>query len=992
MANERDVLFGVLSAQLGLISPAQIAQARQTVEHGGADSLPTALVGAGDLTPQQHRMVAAMAREALNAHNGNARAALNDFGGDGAVMHTFAGAVQVSGTGTVTSQTPEESGFITQEHPGRYTYPTHVVDPELGRGAIGRVLLMSDQHLGRDIALKELLPERGAHLGTGSGSSAQRTLAATRFLREARITGQLEHPNIVPVYELGCRPDGTLYYTMKVVRGRTLASALQGCDTLEERLNYIKHYADLCDGLAYAHSRNIVHRDIKPANVMLGEFGETMILDWGLAKSIDQVDLNAADLASQAVALRSEAGTQTMNGALLGTPLYMSPEQARGDIENIDARSDVWSMGAVLYEILAGLPPFKAKSSVQVIMKVMARDLTPIKEHVPEAPDELVFICEKALSVDPTARYADAQELATDVRAYLTGGRLRAYQYSFGALVRRFVSQHRASIVVGLIALLLLIGGGIASYFEIRDQRDRAVAAEKSAHGARDDAEALIRYMVVDLQKGLKPLGRIDLLEGVVERVNRYYRATAGVEIDDARRRSQAAAFALVGELQMLHGQLDQAANAYSKALELRGALNAQDPSNRVAAQEYAASHLDQAAVRRKKGEAALAKESVSQALVLLNAFADDAAGYPEHLMQSSRALLVEGALTEEAGDLDAAGKAYETAVAKRRALQAAGPDESRWALALAQALDRQGRIHHERGQLGKASERYQEALEIRRGLVSQHPNNLDWVHGVGASYTRIGDALMDQGQRDEAARAYEDALERLETVSKENPSNLVWRRDVASGHHRMGDIKTDPKAAETHFDAAVHILEALVQSHEANTDWRRDLSVMRSRLGDMQLSLGRLEAARMTHEKALVDAKKLLALNPENTIWQHDVALKFISIGIIAQKMDERDAAERAWSRAQEILGQLSTKEPSNAALKRDARTVERLLSSAKVRPRGGAFEADGKHRPLAPRGIQRRLAPAASRGARSSRNRKPDSRRPVAPKRAKKSRKGTH
>ena len=141
MANERDVLFGVLSAQLGLISPAQIAQARQTVEHGGADSLPTALVGAGDLTPQQHRMVAAMAREALDAHNGNARAALNDFGGDGAVMHTFAGAVQVSGTGTVTSQTPEESGFITQEHPGRYTYPTHVVDPELGRGAIGRVCM-----------------------------------------------------------------------------------------------------------------------------------------------------------------------------------------------------------------------------------------------------------------------------------------------------------------------------------------------------------------------------------------------------------------------------------------------------------------------------------------------------------------------------------------------------------------------------------------------------------------------------------------------------------------------------------------------------------------------------------------------------------------------------------------------------------------------------------------------------------------------------------
>src|SRR5207302_2244773 len=203
---------------------------------------------------------------------------------------------------------------------GRYQ-----VRSEYGRGGQSRVLLAFDAHMGREIALKELLPE-GAEPGSGSGSQA----AASRFVREARITGQLEHPNIVPVYELGRPDDGSFYYTQKLVRGVTLKAKLREAKTLADRLKLLTHFADICHAVAYAHSRGVVHRDLKPDNVMVGQFGETVVLDWGLAKARGEKDVKGKQLQRETEAMRADA---TMAGHALGTPSYMSPEQAQGKLE-----------------------------------------------------------------------------------------------------------------------------------------------------------------------------------------------------------------------------------------------------------------------------------------------------------------------------------------------------------------------------------------------------------------------------------------------------------------------------------------------------------------------------------------------------------------------------------------------------------------------------------------------------------------------------------
>ncbi|MEO7035960.1 MAG: serine/threonine-protein kinase [Polyangiaceae bacterium] len=362
---------------------------------------------------------------------------------------------------------------VTEESPGRYAAESN---GELGRGAIGRVYVAEDRHLRRQVAVKELL--EAAHEDAG-GSRALQTVA--RFLREARVTGALEHPNIVPVYELGRRADGTLYYTMRIVPGRTLAQAVADCQGLDERLALVNHFSGLCQAIAFAHSKGVVHRDIKPDNVMIGEFGETVVLDWGMAKlSADDTE----PLSKQTSGLKLEVTDLglTLEGSVCGTPLYMSPEQASGRTAEVDKRSDVWALGVVLYTLLSGQPPFSGKSLLQIIAKVNAGQYTPLREHDPQIPAELAAIVQRALHTNRARRYPSARELARDVQAYQAGMRVAAYEYSSLELLRRFVTRHRPAVTAFAVALLVVLVLGFTSYRRVVAARDRALVAERHAH------------------------------------------------------------------------------------------------------------------------------------------------------------------------------------------------------------------------------------------------------------------------------------------------------------------------------------------------------------------------------------------------------------------------------------------------------------------------------------------------------------------------------
>jgi len=283
-------------------------------------------------------------------------------------------------------------------------------------GGIGRVWLAHDSDLGRDIALKELRPEH-----------ADDATFEARFLQEARITGQLEHPAIMPVYSLVRARDGRQpFYTMRFVNGRTLSAAarayhdrrLAGRSDPLEFPTLLNAFVTVCNAVAYAHSRGVIHRDLKGQNVILGDFGEVVVLDWGLAKLVGRPE-GAAH--SPAVIL-NEAATDsgyTVQGEMLGTPAYMAPEQAAGRLDLIDFHTDVYGLGAIFYEILTAGPPFAGDSIEEVLRKVREEAPAPPRLSWPQVSPELEALCLQALAKRPEDRCASASGMGQQLQRWL---------------------------------------------------------------------------------------------------------------------------------------------------------------------------------------------------------------------------------------------------------------------------------------------------------------------------------------------------------------------------------------------------------------------------------------------------------------------------------------------------------------------------------------------------------------------------------------------
>ncbi len=359
-------------------------------------------------------------------------------------------------------------------------------------GGLGQVSVAIDEELGREVALKEI-----------QAPFADDLAARARFVREAEITGALEHPGVVPVYGLGVAGNGRPYYAMRFIQGRSFHEAIEEyhrerqaepMHTTMRLRELLRRLIDTCNAIDYAHSRGIIHRDLKPGNVMLGQYGETLVVDWGLAKKAGEA---GDDAPSQATSLSGGGVVETLHGSALGTPQYMSPEQARGEWAAVGPASDVYSLGATLYHLLVGKPPFLGNTLADVLRKVRAGEFPRPREALSTVPPALEAICMQATALLPSDRHASARALAAEIEHWLADEPVLGYEEPFAERWFRRLRRHRTWTIAAAVVLPLLLIVVTAAAIWVEGAR-RETLRQKDLSDKAKDAEAAQKQIAVE--------------------------------------------------------------------------------------------------------------------------------------------------------------------------------------------------------------------------------------------------------------------------------------------------------------------------------------------------------------------------------------------------------------------------------------------------------------------------------------------------------------
>jgi serine/threonine protein kinase/tetratricopeptide (TPR) repeat protein len=515
MSADRNLLFGILAVQSGFCTGPQLVEAMNAWTLAKDRPLGDILVERGYLQRDEHDLLTALVAKQLSKHGGDvdkSLASLTPIPRLRAELRQIQDSDLQLSLAALPSSRPEDPDH-TRTHETSSTGEAvryRILRPH-ARGGLGEVYVARDEELGREVALKEI-----------QSTHAHDPNSRDRFVREAEVTGGLEHPGIVAVYGLGSYADGRPFYAMRFIQGDSLKEAIERFHKAgkpnfagSEFRQLLGRFIDVCQAIAYAHSRGVLHRDLKPGNIMLGKFGETLVVDWGLAKVVGTKEVEYGD---RTLNISSGSGsTPTMQGQAIGTPAFMSPEQATGRLDELGPATDVYSLGATLYALLANRAPIDADGIAEALRKAERGEWTPLREMNAAIPAPLAAICAKAMATKPVERYGSAQELAFEVERFLADEPVTAHRDPLMVRIGRWSRKHRTAVATTVATLIVgaaAMGIGLAF---VGDRNSKLAESNHKLDVARQDAETAKAHAV----KRLTHVENInDLLTTVFEEID----------------------------------------------------------------------------------------------------------------------------------------------------------------------------------------------------------------------------------------------------------------------------------------------------------------------------------------------------------------------------------------------------------------------------------------------------------------------------------------
>jgi serine/threonine-protein kinase len=923
------MLFGLLALQNGLVTRDQLVAAFAVWTASSGRPMADVLAEQGALAAPHRALVDALIEAHLKIHGAPEKSlAVLELNRSTRESLAAAGGPDVEATlahvGSWPGGDPDRTGSYAVGTATSDGQRFRVLRPH-ARGGLGAVFVALDSELNREVALKQILD----HHADDPGSRQ-------RFLVEAEITGGLEHPGIVPVYGLGTYDGGRPYYAMRFIRGESLKEAIEqfhadgaleddpGRRSLELR-KLLRRFTDVCYAIEYAHSRGVLHRDIKPGNVIVGRHGETLVVDWGLAKPLGRVE-PGRDSGERTLMPSSASGSaETLPGSALGTPAYMSPEQAAGNLDRLGPRSDVYSLGATLYCLVTGKAPFEG-DVFEVIPKVQRGAFPPPRALEPSVDKALEAVCLKAMATNPEERYASCRALAEDVERWMADEPVSCWREPALRRASRWTRRHRP-LVAG--AAMLLVSAVVAlSVGAVMINRERA-KAEANFHQARAAVDEY--FTTVSESKLLNVPGLQPLRKELLDAAQRYYRdflrergGDPSVRADAASasfragwidmtigRQAEAleplrAATAIYEELARTHpdnvefrrlaaighGSLgllfsgldrpDEAMAAHRRALAIREALALAAPGNVLVQNDVARTHRNIGNIHRGAGRPAEALAEWEQARTI----AQDLLTRP---------------LPRGDGRVDLTGRSDPSAIIREDLASL--------------MLDRASTLR-EVGRLDEAQGAFRQSRDLFEVLVREQPTNMVLRGRLADAYEEGATINIDAGRLDEALPPLRRGLEIAERLAATN-STVPFYRSMMTGYLvKLGwllrVLGRTPEALSS-LARSIELAEGLVAEEPGSTGLRNLLAQCLSQSGNLLLFAGRATEALPKLRRALEIQDALVRAQPEVVSHRGALTNCLRGVGRAEAAAGRHAEARAAFERACEVDLPLADKYPGS-------------------------------------------------------------------------------